>query len=458
MRRKNLPPLLKEAEAALGRGDIAYADYQIESVLEAFQVNLDRKSAAYRDLGIAILRTYVKSIRVVIQRYAGEPIETPPQPAVGIAASVSSGGETLTAALEGWKRQRERAPGTLTEYQRAVRLFTELHGDIPVVQIRRSHARQFREALQDVPRTRSGKLLKAPLPELAQWGRKHTEVEKISAETENKILGGVQAVAVWARDNGMVPDDVQWADPFANMRLGKGETRRGGAPFELSELTAIFGTPVFTEGARPTGGKGDAVSWLPLLALFTGARVGELAGLRASDVAHDPTIGAQCIYITADAKAGKRLKTKQSARAVPIQPQLTEVGFLKFVASQAKARGKDAWLFPEIAPGTTGTRAFSKWFGRYIGEHGVTDASKVFHSFRHNFTDALRAGGVRDDVIRALLGWSGGGMPSRYGAKDKAVRFRHRLAEAVASVSYPGLNLSHLTNHRATQGQRGRGG
>lgn len=375
-------------------------------------------------------------------------------PVVGLTPAVSAG-ETLTAGLEGWKRQREPAPGTVTEYQRAVRLFTELHGDMPVVQIRRSHARQFREALQDVPRTRTGKLLKAPLPELAQWGREHTEVEKISAETVNKILGGVQAVAVWARDNGIVPDDVQWADPFANMRLGKGEVRRGGAPFELAELTAIFGTPVFTEGARPTGGKGDAAFWFPMLALFTGARLGELAGLRASDVAHDPTIGALSMYITADAKAGKRLKTKQSARVVPVHPQLLEVGFLKFIAVQAKARGKDAWLFPEVAPGTTGTRDFSKWFGRYIGTHGVTDPAKVFHSFRHAFIDALRAAGVPQEINTALVGHADGTVHGKYGAKDIARRFRHRLAEAVASVSYPGLKFSHLTNRRAAQGRRG---
>jgi integrase len=448
--------MLSVAEDALARGDITRIRYEVDALLEVFQINLDPSCADYRKLARAVLAAFVKQLRAVLARHKGEPVETPPLPAIG-ATVFAAAGETLTAALEGWKRQREPAPGTLTEYQRAVRLFTELHGDIPVVQIRRSHARQFREALQDVPRIRAGKLLNAPLPELAQWGREHTEVEKISAETVNKILGGVQAVAVWARDNGMVPDDVQWADPFANMRLGKGEVRRGGAPFEPAELTAIFGTPVFTEGARPTGGKGDAVFWLPLLALVTGARLGELAGLRASDVAHDPTIEAQCIYITADAKAGKRLKTKQSARAVPIHPQLTEVGFLKFVASQAKARGKDAWLFPEIAPGTTGTRAFSKWFGRYIGEHGVTDAAKVFHSFRHNFTDALRAAGVGEDVSRALVGHTQGGVHGRYGAKDMAARFRHRLAEAVASVTYNGLDLSRLTNHRTAQG-RGRTG
>lgn len=319
-----------------------------------------------------------------------------------------------------------------------------MHGDLPVVQIKRSHARQFREALQDVPYTRTGKLLNAPLSELSEWGRSHPEVRKLAASTVNKLIGGVQAVAVWARDNGIVPDDVQWADPFANMRLGEGDAVRGGAPFELADLSAIFGTPVFTKGERPKGGKGEAALWFPLLALFSGARLGELAGLRASDVRHDQTIGATALYITADRKVGKRLKTKQSARVVPVHPQLDALGFLKFVADQAKERGNSAWLFPEVAPGTSGTKAWSKWFGRYIRANGVTDASKVFHSFRHSFIDALRGASVPEEVNTALVGHSDGSVHAGYGAKEVARRFGKRLTEAVNAVRYEGLNLSHL--------------
>ena len=60
----------------------------------------------------------------------------------------------MFAGFEGWKRQRDRAPGTLAEYERAIKVFTELHGPLPLLQIKRSHARQFREALQDVPARR----------------------------------------------------------------------------------------------------------------------------------------------------------------------------------------------------------------------------------------------------------------------------------------------------------------
>jgi hypothetical protein len=43
------------------------------------------------------------------------------------------------------------------------------------------------------------------------------------------------------------------------------------------------------------------------------------------------------------------------------------------------------------------------------------------------------------------LGHSDPSVHDKYGAKDKAIRFRQRLAEAVARVTYAGLDLSHLT-------------
>ena len=83
---------------------------------------------------------------------------------------------------------------------------------------------------------RNGKLLNASLPELAEWGREHPDVPKITAGTVNKQLTAVQAIANWAHDNGMIPDDVQWADPFRRMRLGDDEMVGGGGPFELSDF------------------------------------------------------------------------------------------------------------------------------------------------------------------------------------------------------------------------------
>src|SRR4029077_7095599 len=428
-------------QTALARGDISKINEHLDYLLNGLLgINLDPHSEAYRRVGLAVLRKHVAALEAIKRRMEGQPVKSPPLPAIGSTSSEM--GATLNAAFEGWKRQRVRAPGTLAEYERAIKVFTELHGPLPLVQIKRTHARQFREALQDVPARRSGKLLNASLPALAQWGREHPDVPKITAGTVNKQLTAVQAIANWARDNGMIPDEAQWSDPFRRMRLGEDEAVRGGAPFELSDLQTIFSSPVFANSERPKGGRGEAAFWLPLLALFTGCRLNELSSLRASDIAHNEIIGTQCIFVKAEKRAGKRLKTEQSERFVPLHPQLIASGFLEYVNEQATECGANTWLFPKVAPGTTGKSAFSKWFGRYLETLGVTDSSKVFHSFRHSFVDALRLAGVSSEINIALLGHTDPSVHEKYGAKDKAVRFRHRLAEAVARVTYPGLDLS----------------
>jgi integrase len=442
----NMPTIMKEAEAALGKGDILHIEIQLDELLETLQINLDRKSVAYRQLGLEVLRAHVRALRAIQHSFAGEPIEIPPVPALNTTPAAEPGRTTLPSAFDGWKRARNRSPRTVQEYDYAIKLFGELHGDMPLAAIRKTQARQFRQALQDVPTKpfRTGKMLRATLPELTGWGREHPDAQKIGAATINKLLGALQSIGRWARKEDLVPEE--WADPFADMRLDEDESTR--APFELRELQAIFTAAVFTKGERPKGGQGEAAFWLPLLALFGGERLSELTGLRVSDVAHNELIGAVAINISEDRKAGRRLKTKQSERFIPVHPQLIELGFLDFVTAQAKARGAHAWLFPLVAPGTKGTAAYSKWFGRYIGAHGVTDTAKVFHSFRHSHIDALRVANIGDEIKHALLGWSGGGIPAKYGAKDKAARFRHRLAEAVGGVSYTGLDLSSVAYGR----------
>ena len=140
-------------------------------------------------------------------------------------------------------------------------MFTQLHGDLPVAEIKKHHARAFREALQLVPSSRPGPLRTASLPELSEWGRKHPEAAKFSAGTVNKQLGAVQAIAGWAYHNGVIPDDMPWSDPFHKMRVEEEQSERG--PFTTGELQAIFDAPLFTRGEIPAGGRISLVSGFP---------------------------------------------------------------------------------------------------------------------------------------------------------------------------------------------------
>ena len=147
---------------------------------------------------------------------------------------------------------------------------------------------------------------------------------------------------------------------------------------------------------------------------------------RSSDVTIDEARQIPTITIREDADQGRRLKTAGSARVVPVHPELVRIGFLRFVEQAKSAGGKGARLFPLLTPGPKGGfgEAWSKWFGRYIRDLGITNKASVFHSFRHGFKDALRAAEVSEDVNDALTGHSGGGSVGRtYGSKAMLRRF-----------------------------------
>ncbi|NOJ44731.1 site-specific integrase [Bradyrhizobium archetypum] len=432
---------LPDAMAALAKGDVTHVRLDLEELLDEFQLNLDSKSQSYRRLGMAVLSARVRGLKDIKQRNSGEPI---PTPQLGEVTAHSASG-TLREAFEGWKKERERPEGTEHEYGRAVEMFIQLHGNVAISDMRRSHARAFREALQLVPKIRRGALLKASLPELSEYGRTHPTVTKVSPGTVNKQLGAVQAIAGWGHHHGLVPDDMLWSNPFDEMRLDEEQSER--EPFDACDLQIIFDAPLFTEHKLPTGAKGDAGVWLPLLALFAGARQAEYAGLRVSDIREDEEAGVPLMWFLRDTKAGRRLKTKTSERVVPVHPQLVALGFLKYVTARRK-EGEQAWLFPSVAPQHKGSlSAWSKWWGRYLRNHvGLKDSRKVFHSFRHGFQDALRRTTPDEELRDALTGRSSGKSVGRtYGAKRMLERWGAKvLKEAIDKVSYPGLDLSRV--------------
>jgi integrase len=438
--------VLPAARQALAKGDVSFVQDDLDDLLAACDINLDKNSASYRRLGYVFLKRQVEYLEAVDRRNLGEVVETPPlvEPIEAQRRDATLGG-SLSAAMEGWKKARQPGPNVISEYAHAVRRFTELHGDLEIINIKRSHVREFREALQAMPVRRTGQLRSATLPQLVEWSKKNPDAPKIASATVNKLLGGVQAIAVWGYDNGLTPDDAPWSDPFARMRLEEDEPDR--EPWELAELRLLFSSPVFAIGDRPKGGCGEAAYWLPLLGLYTGARQGELAPLCASDVTTDEATGVTFITVAEDEERGTRLKTASSRRVVPVHPELLKLGFLRIVDEARKLRGESGSLFPLLKPGPRGgyAEAWSKWFGRYIRAMGIENKNRVFHSFRHGFKDALRAAGEAEDINDALTGHSGGGVGRSYGAREMMRRFGlPRLAEAVAKVAYPGLDLSHI--------------
>ncbi len=445
-----LQPMAKEA---LARGDLSFIEDEMEELFEAFHLKLDRKSAAFRRLGYAVLKAHCAALNALHARNHGEVVETPevvdPEPKAAMSspratfeAPLDGSEATLEVAFEGWKKAQSRKETTLREFTYAIRLFKELYGEMPLTGITRAHVRKFREALQALPVRRSGELLSATLPELVEWSAQHPDARRITPATVNKILTALQAIGSWAYENGVIPEGSSWTNPFSRMLLETREAER--EPWDKEDFRKLFSSPVFADGLRPRGGGGDAAYWLPLLGLYTGSRLGELAPLAVQDIETDEATGIVSFRFREDEDQGRRLKTISSRRVVPIHAKLRSLGFLDFVADRRETDGENARLFRLLKRGAKGGYGenWSKWFGRYIRANGITNLASVFHSFRHGFKDALRNEGVSEELHDALTGHTGtGGVGRRYGAKDMVRRFGlKRLAEAVDLVQYSGTD------------------
>lgn len=215
--------------------------------------------------------------------------------------------------------------------------------------------------------------------------------------------------------------------------------------FDEQALGAIFGSAIYAADERPEGGAGEAAYWLPLLALYTGARINELCQLHPGDVQQegytDPKGKPQkawVIRIEHDVAKGKRVKTEGSERRIPVHPDLVKVGFVKYAQAQA---GKPL-LFDRLSMGPKETRLagnWGRWFARYMRNTcGVTDERMTFHSFRHTFKHHMRQCQVPKDVNDALTGHETGDAADAYGGLSFPL---FPLVEGMKRYRVPGFTL-----------------
>ncbi|WP_049813647.1 DUF6538 domain-containing protein [Sphingomonas sp. UNC305MFCol5.2] len=312
-----------------------------------------------------------------------------------------------------WAAERKVVQKGIDTHRGVVRWFYERVGKKPVDQITRKDVLSFKDSL----------------------------IADNTAANTNMKLSRLQTLLQWAEDN-----DYREGNPAKGVRvLNTDAAKNKRKPFDIGSLNAIFSSPVYSEEARPTQGRGEAAYWLPLLALFTGARLEELGQLRPVDVQleryPDDTgeeRSAWFIHIREDDEDNLKLKNAASERVVPVHPELQRLGFVAFVEAAKKV--KQARLFPLLKPNIYGrlTAKWGEWFGPYLRKTvGITDKRLVFHSFRHTFKDYARHAGIVEGVQRQIMGHSPGDVADEYGSGYSL----HQLVEGMKLYKVPGLKV-----------------
>ncbi|MFT4257606.1 MAG: site-specific integrase [Pseudoxanthomonas sp.] len=215
--------------------------------------------------------------------------------------------------------------------------------------------------------------------------------EGLNKSTVADGMGIVAAFFDWAQSSGYYPEgDNPARKQVKRTRKDKqASAARGWEAFDEAQLRKIFDPERFAEL------KTDADRWLPLLALYTGARSNELAMFELRDIYQDRASNAWVFDIN-DLGEYKSTKTEASKRKVPIHPDLIALGLLERVET-LKAAG-ETLLFPGLSfdaqngPANAPQRAFLRrleaWkiTARY-GKVGL-------HSFRDTVIQAMEDAGV----------------------------------------------------------------
>lgn len=162
--------------------------------------------------------------------------------------------------------------------------------------------------------------------------------------------------------------------------------------------------------------------WCPMICMYTGARIGEVAQLRSEDFRYED--GIHFLTITPDAGTVKNRKF----RDVPLHPRLIEVGLLEFVkkatigplfydpAKRRQIRGgrKDEAKAPQ-------TEVVAAGIVDWARKSSLSDPElkKPLHAIRHRFITVARKAGIDPQYIEAITGHASTGQNSQYGSFDR---------------------------------------
>jgi len=330
--------------------------------------------------------------------------------------------------VERYEKLPERANfGARTKlgYTVIFRMLTELFGkDTPISSITRIDCRRVQEVFTYLPANSTKRFPNMSLVQIAAKARKD-KLQPMNRVSANIYIMRMAAILGWAVQEGLIPNN-----PALGLLLPETElAREKRLPFTTDELKRIFNNPEM----QAHKAKGNAAYWIPILALWTGARLNELCQLLTTDITE--LDGIACMMITGG--DGKQLKTANSKRIIPLHPKLIEAGFLEYMEG-IRTSGATR-LFSDLRVNCKGSYSdkFSKDFAYYLKKISVKSSKNCFHSFRHCFRDALRDAGIEREIVQALGGWrdTAAGAEDIYG-KGHSIQ---RLYAAICKIMYKDL-------------------
>lgn len=346
-------------------------------------------------------------------------------------------GPTLQAAVQSFlthEQKRGLSLSSMTEISRALRWLVEALGaESPVVRIGADNLRDVRDGLQRLDVRQRGK--QTPFSERQTLIAKH----QIAPQTASRLWASVCSFFRYLTNERHI--SVNPSEGISTVKPVH-TVKRTPPPFTEDEIRRLLKSPMYGgHSARSLLKPGDrhdrgSYWWSGMLGLFTGMRAGEIAQLEPNDFSFDAFPPA--IHVRQEGAEDKTLKTAASTRDIPISDELLALGLQALVEERGK--GVSNRLFPDVPLGQRDRKSdgLTKFWSRYLRDHGLWKPGRATHVFRHTFTQAVRDGGASEEVIRDLLGHAPESTTARYGGGRRPIQERSQaLSAMVYGVDIP---------------------
>lgn len=311
---------------------------------------------------------------------------TPAPPAPAVPSML------FTDAFENYRERRILAKqGGDVDLQATQRIFAEVNGNKPLAEITDDDILNFERATANWPVNASRLKRYAGMSaadivsdSLRRQKARDPELVLIADNTQRKHRDGLAAFFNWAvSKKKMTASPMDGDTRQQDHRIKRRQVRR---PFRAEELARIFDPSTF----MPWTEDRPHYFWAPWIALYSGARLNEIAQLYLDDIQSPHGIPGFSIGAF---RRDQRVKGSNSARFVPFAKPLLDAGLLTYV-DEVRAAGHHR-LFPHLKFGDDYGDYLGDRFIKYLKDIGLKtednpDAPGMgFHWFRHTAGDAV---------------------------------------------------------------------
>lgn len=398
-----------QTDLSLGNLDAAQRQAEFACGALAQSLRVDWTTDEGRNALQKVLRAMVRAWKGVRERNKGEPIETPSEPenparVTAMPVEPAAPSLTLREVVPLWARHRSANAEAIKRTNRALDLFEQAVGKLPLEELTRATGAQFVRFLLDADARGFG---------------------NTTAKHQGTCITALLNVAV---DEGLIEKI-----PFT-IRIDRNVGARRREPWTDEQLRLMYSHALFTgrmsdtprwQDVDPTDGRA-----LLLLLQHTGARIGEIAQLRREDFQTRSSVTS--IRITAEAGT---VKTQESERVVPLAAHLlADPWFANWLEGVMVGTGNAMPTLCGRARGPGDTAG--QWFRQFRAAVGLPPGElEGAHKFRHWIRTSLAEVDVSTETADSITGHSATGSSGR---KDYTARASLKIMkDALDRLTYP---------------------